>query len=91
MKKRLVLKTFGEVQGINFRSMVKMKCIDLGLNGVVKNYSDGSVYIEAEGEQEKLENLVVWVNSSPSFSKVTGVEDFWSECQDKFEDFRIEY
>ncbi|MBU1148536.1 acylphosphatase [Patescibacteria group bacterium] len=89
MKKRLVLKIYGQVQGVNFRSMVKMKCLDLKLTGQVKNTSEGSVFIEVEGDQDKLEDMVEWINKNPGFSKVTSIEDHWSDATGKFDDFSI--
>ena len=91
MEQRLVLNVFGEVQGINFRSMVKVKCLESNLTGFVKNNNDGSVTIEVEGEKSSLEDLIEWLNKNPGFSKVSGLEDYWSKAKGEYQDFKIEY
>lgn len=55
----------GKVQGVFFRASTRDKAKSLGLNGFVKNQPDGSVYIEASGEVEKLKQLVAWCKVGP--------------------------
>ena len=46
----------------------------MGLFGFVRNEPDGSVYIEAEGEEKQLSELLAWCRKGPWFSKVEQVE-----------------
>ncbi|CDR34433.1 acylphosphatase [Criblamydia sequanensis] len=48
----------GKVQGVFFRATTKKHADQLGLFGSVKNLSDGSVEIIAQGPKEKLEELL---------------------------------
>lgn len=64
----------GKVQGVWFRAATQEKAIELGLCGFVMNEKDGSVYLEAEGEKEKLDELVKWCHLGPPKSKVEKVE-----------------
>lgn len=45
----------------------------LGINGFVKNNYDGSVYLEAEGNNHALEEFVKWCWEGPTFARVENV------------------
>lgn len=64
----------GRVQGVGFRWNAAREARSRGITGFVRNMSDGSVYIEAEGEQETLDDFVEWCRSGPPFSSVVSVE-----------------
>ncbi len=63
----------GKVQGVFYRASTKKKALELGLKGFVKNMVDGSVYIEAEGNEEDLRHLVDWCNYGPDNAVVSEV------------------
>ena len=52
----------GRVQGVFFRVSTQQEARRLGLKGFVRNESDGSVYLEVEGKQEKVEQLLIWID-----------------------------
>ncbi len=64
----------GRVQGVGFRWNAAREARSLGITGFVKNLSDGTVYIEAEGDKEILDDFVDWCRSGPPFSSVESVE-----------------
>ncbi|MGE0588751.1 MAG: acylphosphatase [Cyclobacteriaceae bacterium] len=70
----LSIRVSGKVQGVFYRASTKDKARSLGLCGFVKNESDGSVYIEAEGDKEKLDQLVTWCRQGPPNARVENVE-----------------
>ena len=70
MIKSVKINIYGRVQGIGFRYSTLLKANELGIYGFVKNRSDGSVYIEADGETEVLEQFILWCRKGPSGSKV---------------------
>ena len=72
--KAVILKVYGKVQGVGFRFYTQKKARELMLKGFVQNNFDGSVYIEAEGEAEKLELFIQWCKEGPSWARVTKVE-----------------
>ena len=51
----------GRVQGVFFRASTQKEALRLGLKGFVKNVYDGTVYIEVEGEQQKIDQLLKWI------------------------------
>jgi acylphosphatase len=70
MRKRYIIKVTGRVQGVFYRASTADKASQLKVSGFVKNEEDGSVYIEAEGEEETLRQLVEWCKVGPSRAQV---------------------
>ena len=70
MKKHLSIHVTGKVQGVYFRASTKEKADELGVAGIVRNERDGSVYIEAEAEEEILKSFVDWCQQGPSRARV---------------------
>jgi len=58
MKKEIEAIFKGRVQGVNFRNQLASKALELELTGTVENLSDGSVKLIAQGNKEKLTQLV---------------------------------
>ncbi len=85
--KRVKIIVIGKVQGVFYRASTLEKAQQLGLTGIVKNQADGTVYIEAEGESERLEQLVIWCKSGPRFASVRTVdtEEISLQNSSKFE------
>jgi acylphosphatase len=67
----------GRVQGVSFRWHTEEEAERLGLTGWVRNRSDGSVELEAEGARDAVERLVAWCRQGPPAARVTGVEVAW--------------
>lgn len=74
MIKHLNIKISGRVHGVGFRFCSYEQFVDLGLQGRAENQTDGSVLIDVEGEEEKLNRLVEWCQKGPSGAKVEKVE-----------------
>mgnify|MGYP001603576752 CR=1 FL=1 len=89
--KHLALKIFGDVQGVNFRYYAKLKADELGLGGLVRNEPDGTVYIEAEGEEEILKEFLNWCRQGPRWVRVDRAEFEYSDKLKNFKEFKIEY
>lgn len=74
MIKSIKINIYGSVQGVGFRYCALQKANELGIKGFVKNRSDGSVYIEADGETEILERFISWCKQGPDRSHVEDVK-----------------
>lgn len=72
--KHLAITVFGKVQGVFFRASTKAVADQLGVKGYVKNNSDGSVYIEAEGDDFAIESFLEWCHEGPEKAVVEKVE-----------------
>ena len=68
------IKVSGKVQCVWFRDSTLKKAQELGVKGFVKNESDGSVYIEAEGSKDALKKFINWCQEGPAFAKVESVD-----------------
>lgn len=64
----------GHVQGVSFRYYTQKMASSLDLSGFVKNMSDGSVCIQAQGEEDKLLKFIQWCHKGPQWAKVENVE-----------------
>ena len=64
--KKLRIHVQGRVQGVGFRYTTKMLADQLGVTGSVKNEADGSVSIEAIGDDKAIDAFVAGVKDSPS-------------------------
>ena len=73
-KKAAILTIFGKVQGVGFRFYTHRKANELDISGFVNNQPDGSVYIEAEGISDRLEQFIYWCEDGPSWARVAKVE-----------------
>jgi acylphosphatase len=73
MKNALAITIKGRVQGVGFRFSAVNKAQQLGLKGFVQNRIDGSVYIEAEGDPEDLNEFVQWCWQGPPSARVGDV------------------
>ena len=89
MTKRLKCRIAGRVQLVMFRDFTTRKARRLGLVGRVQNIKDGSVEVIAEGEEEKLKQLLVLLKKGPLLSRVDNVESFWEEATGEFSEFNI--
>jgi acylphosphatase len=73
MTKHINITIFGRVWGIGFRFCAYEKFVELGLAGKAENTQDG-VLVEAEGSEEKLDELIKWCHIGPSGAKIDKVE-----------------
>ena len=90
MERKLLYKIHvrGWVQGVGFRWSALHEARDRGIAGYVKNLSDGSVYIEAEGSGEQLNAYVEWCKKGPGFVESVTADPFPPV---NYKDFRIEH
>ena len=71
--KALRVRVTGTVQGVGFRYYTHRMAVSLGLDGYVRNMSDGSVEAVAQGSAEMVDLFVEKISSGPSSSRVKGV------------------
>lgn len=87
---RITLKVYGSVQGVGFRYEAKKMADSLGLTGCARNQDDGSVYIEAEGDEGQIKKLLAWCEKGPLSAKVERAEHNLSNAVRHYERFSIE-
>lgn len=64
----------GNVHGVGFRFSAQKKARELCVVGFVRNEQDGTVYIEAEGNDSALAKFIAWCRKGPQFSVVENVK-----------------
>ncbi|HKP96542.1 MAG TPA: acylphosphatase [Fibrobacteria bacterium] len=75
------IRVSGKVQGVFFRASARAEADRLGLRGFVRNEEDGSVYAEAEGERENLDEFLQWCRKGPPHARVEGVKASTGEAK----------
>ncbi len=70
MVKHVSISVNGKVQGVFFRASTKEKANAIGIAGFVRNEFDGSVYIEAEGNETQLNEFISWCNQGPRLANI---------------------
>jgi acylphosphatase len=71
--KNLRLTIRGNVQGVFFRAETKKMADLLGVKGFVKNQTDGSVFVEAEGTPDAVHKLIDYCHHGPEKASVERV------------------
>jgi acylphosphatase len=74
MNKLVKLSIRGKVHGVGFRFSCMEAAYRFEIKGFVKNKSDGSVYVEAEGNEENLNQFIKWCHKGPAWARVMNVE-----------------
>jgi acylphosphatase len=72
--KAVTINVYGRVQGVGFRYYTEREARRLGISGYVQNKPDGSVYIEAEGEDKAVEAFIEWCRTGPDYARVRKIE-----------------
>ncbi len=88
---RIKINVFGLVQGVFFRYTTRKIARKLDLTGCVKNMHDGSVYIEAEGPQDKLYELLEFSKKGPKHARVEYVNHEFSQPKHEFNEFDYDF
>lgn len=71
--KHLDIVVSGKVQKVSYRAMAKAVADQLGIKGTAKNSLDGTVFIEAEGDEFSLELFLEFCHKGSDRSVVENV------------------
>lgn len=88
MRRHLNLTLSGKVKHIGFRFMTMQAAYKHGVTGYVRNKSNGSIYIEVEGEDENLQSFLDWCKTGPVGAEITEIDTVEAEMKD-FKSFDI--
>jgi acylphosphatase len=90
-KMRLHAIVHGRVQGVGFRAYTQHEAISLQLCGWVRNNSDGTVEVVAEGPKTALDRFLHYLQTGPPCASVTRVESSWGSYSGEFVHFSVRY
>lgn len=71
------------------RYYAREKARDLSILGFIKNEPDGTVYIEAEGDEKNLKKFLEWCHKGPDTAYVKKVEFMFSSEMKDYDDFKV--
>lgn len=74
----------GRVQGVGFRYFAEQQAGKLGVNGFVRNLSDGRVEVYAIGDARQMEALRALLRQGPRMSQVHRVDEEDAEVLGNF-------
>jgi acylphosphatase len=78
----------GRVQGVYYRGACRAVARELGVTGWVRNRSDGTVEVVAEGTRDAVGDLIAWCRDGPPHANVSGLEII-DEAPAGERDFRV--
>ena len=76
---RVHLVVHGRVQGVYYRATTQEVATGLSLSGWVRNRSNGTVELVAEGPPDRVHEFVEWCNQGPTLAQVDRIDQFTSE------------
>lgn len=79
----------GHVQGVGYRFFALKAANQLGLVGWVRNLSDGSVEVIAEGRGSVLVAFLASLQRGPHSGKVENVRQTWYPARGEFDRFEV--
>jgi acylphosphatase len=91
MKSNVHVIISGRVQGVWFRASTKQKAEQLGLDGWVRNTSEGNVEAVFEGDENLVQEMLDWCHHGPPLANVENVEVKNQEPTNGFDGFFIKY
>ncbi len=81
----------GWVQGVGYRYFVVNTALALGLRGYVRNLSDGSVEVLAQGTRPTLERLLTMLQRGPSAAEVNEIRTDWRQPTEHLSGFHVRW
>jgi acylphosphatase len=87
--KRVRILVDGRLQGANFRYHTQQQAQKLGLAGFVRNLSDGRIEIDAQGDDESIEQLLVWCQEGPQSTNLKSILFRYDEPSEYMSDFTV--
>jgi acylphosphatase len=79
----------GDVQMVMYRAFAKKNADRLGIAGTVRNISDGTVEVVAQGDESRLKEFVEILRKGSGMSKVDDVKVEIKSPKERFSDFTV--
>ena len=79
----------GKVQGVFFRASTKEKADEFAIKGTVRNNGDGTVSVQAEGDDAAIDKFIEWCRQGPPNARVEHCEVVDIVSSGNFKNFSI--
>ena len=79
----------GRVQGVGFRWTVVACAEKFKLTGTVKNLSDGTVEVYAQGPKETLQSFLEFLQNNPDSARIDSVKHTYTTPTSSYSNFHI--
>lgn len=80
------IQLYGRVQGVFFRESLSLMARKLGVNGWVRNCSDGSLEAMLQGDEATVSALIEWARRGPDLACVDKLDI--TDGQGEYTDFQ---
>ena len=87
MIKAVTIKANGRVQNVAYRHYARLAAQDYKITGRIENLPDGSVYIEAQGEESNLEDFIEYCKKGPAWDRIDNIEIESTDVSDERTEF----
>ena len=74
MEKAVSITVSGRVQQVGYRHYTRLAAQDYDIKGKIENKADGSVYIEAQGEEKNLQEFIDFCKKGPVWARVYNID-----------------
>lgn len=91
MKKRVHVIVSGLVQGVSFRRYTKEEAVKNGVNGWVKNLSDGRVEAVFEGNEENVKKMIEFCRAGSPNAFISNIKVIQEDIKNEKTGFEIKY
>jgi len=79
----------GKVQGVGFRWTVVERALEFQLSGTVKNLSNGTVEIIAQGDKPSLESFLKALKANAGLARIDSISTSYQDINKIFDSFTI--
>ncbi|HXU42378.1 MAG TPA: acylphosphatase [Burkholderiales bacterium] len=83
------IRVSGLVQGVGYRALLRHEARKRGVNGWVRNRTDGTVEAVLQGTQEAVDAVISWARRGPSGARVAGVIESPAEHEPAHSSFEL--
>ena len=81
----------GKVQGVGYRHFATVKASELGIEGWVKNSSNGSVIVRAQGDKQAVQTFIDYLRRGPSSARVDDLSASELNGTGEYSGFNVKY
>ena len=74
MEKAVSITVTGRVQQVGYRHYTRLAAQDYDIKGKIENKADGTVYIEAQGEEKNLQEFIDFCRRGPVWARVDNID-----------------